>query len=471
MLLAASLATLATAPQAQAQTPALSINDPAAVTEGDSGTRPATFTVTLSPASASDVTVTYATTGAGTALAPGDFTATPATALTIPAGETTAMLDVAIVGDVLDEADSENFQMHFTNQSANATIADPIGIGTITDDDPLPSLSVADASVVEGTNATRTLSFVVTLAPVSGLNVTVSYTTADVTAVSIGSPTDYTPRSSTLTFNAGTTTQTVTVTVSSLQSDALDELDETFEFRLSAPTNATIADATGIGTIVDDDGPAIAVNDITVTEGNAGTTPATFTVSLTVASVQPVSVIVASANDSAFTPADYVALATGTRLTIAPGALTATVTVNVIGDTVDESDEKVRLNLSDPVGGTVSDGIGLATIADDDAEPVMSIADVTVKEGSVGATSASLTVSLSEPSERLILVAYTTEDGTATEDVDYAEATELITLSSGQKEVAISIPIGADRVVENDETFWSGSWPRRARPSARASPP
>ena len=103
------------------------------------------------------------------------------------------------------------------------------------------------------------------------------------------------------------TTQTVTVQV---QGDLLDEIDETFFVNLTSPTNATILDGQGIGTITDDDdAPTISINDVTVTEGNAGTTSATFTISLSAASGQTVTVTAATANGTAVAPGDYTAVA------------------------------------------------------------------------------------------------------------------------------------------------------------------
>src|SRR5262249_5931947 len=100
--------------------------------------------------------------------------------------------------------------------------------------------------------------------------------TANGTAVS---PDDYTAiPTATLTFDPGQTSKPVVVTVAQ---DALDEDDETFAVNLSGATNATIADAQGVGTITDDDAaPSLSINDVAGPEGNLGTTSANFTVSL-----------------------------------------------------------------------------------------------------------------------------------------------------------------------------------------------
>jgi hypothetical protein len=90
---------------------------------------------------------------------------------------------------------------------------------------------------------------------------------------------DYQAVCDTLTIPAGQTTRTITVPVNG---DRLAEPNETFVVNLSAPTNATINDGQGIGTILDDE-PRISINDVTVTEGNTGAVNATFTVSLSVA--------------------------------------------------------------------------------------------------------------------------------------------------------------------------------------------
>ena len=75
----------------------------ATVIEGNTGTVPATFTVTLSAPSGRNVTVDYATAN-GTAVAPGDY-AVASGVLTFAAGETTKTVNVQVNGDVLNEAE------------------------------------------------------------------------------------------------------------------------------------------------------------------------------------------------------------------------------------------------------------------------------------------------------------------------------------------------------------------------------
>ena len=94
--------------------------------------------------------------------------------------------------------------------------------------------------------------------------------------------------------------------------DTLDEFDETFVANLSNPTNATIADNQGVGTITDDDAaPSLSISDQTIAEGDAGSTTATFTVSLSAVSGKPIAIDYQTTDATASAPADY-ASASGT---------------------------------------------------------------------------------------------------------------------------------------------------------------
>jgi hypothetical protein len=214
-------------------------------TEGDAGSSSALLTVSLSSPATQPVTVQFATAN-GTATAGADYTATSGT-LTFAPSTTTASVTVSVIGDVLDE-DDETFFVNLTN-AVNATIGDGQGLGTIVDDDPLPVLSVAGCSVTEGNTGTAPCAFDVTLAPVSGRDVTVSFATADGSATA-GS--DYTAAAGIVTLPPGTTSRTVSVAV---LGDLLAEGTESFTLALSSLVNATGGGA-ATGTITDDDQPA-----------------------------------------------------------------------------------------------------------------------------------------------------------------------------------------------------------------------
>ena len=222
--------------------PSITIND-ISLTEGNSGSANAVFTVSLSAASGLPVTVSYATAN-GSATAGSDYTAASGT-LSFAPGVTTRTVSVAVLGDLLDEAD-ETFTVGLSG-AANAAIADSQGVGTIVDNDAAPSITINDISLTEGNSGSANAVFTVSLSAASGLPVTVSYATANGSATA-GS--DYTAASGTLSFAPGVTTRTVSVAV---LGDLLDEADETFTVGLSGAANAALADSQGVGTIVDND--------------------------------------------------------------------------------------------------------------------------------------------------------------------------------------------------------------------------
>ena len=361
--------------------PSLSIND-VTVTEGNSGTVNAAFTVSLSGASSQIVTVNFASSD-GTATSPSDYTVASGP-LTFAVGETSKTISVLVKGDTLTEPD-ETFFVNL-NTAVNATIAKPQAVGTIRNDDALPSLSINDVTVTEGNSGTVNAVFTVSLSGASSQTVTVNFASSDGTA---SSPSDYTAASGPLTFAAGETSKTITVPV---KGDTLTEPDETFFVNLSTAANATIAKPQGLGTIRNDDAlPSLSINDVTVTEGNSGTTNAVFTVSLSGASSQTVTVNFASSDGTATSPSDYAA-ASG-PLTFAAGETSKTITVLLKGDTLTEADETFFVNLSNPANAAILSAQGKGTIRNDDtanAPPTVSI--VAPANGAVIPVPANLTI-------------------------------------------------------------------------------
>jgi hypothetical protein len=222
---------------------------------------------------------------------------------------------------------------------------------------PPPSVTIGNAIVTEGNTGTRTASFTVALSSAWTEAVSVQYATAHGTAAAA----DYQAAAGTLTFAPGETTKTVTVLVTG---DRLPESTETFVVNLSNPTNALIADGQGVGTIVDDE-PRITINDVQRYEGKTGTTAFTFTVTLSAAYDQAVTVSYRTVNGTATAGQDYTAK-TGT-ITFAPGQTQATITINVTGDKKKEANETFSVELfgvSSNAG--ILDAWGLGIIVNDD---------------------------------------------------------------------------------------------------------
>ncbi|WP_222427425.1 Calx-beta domain-containing protein, partial [Hyella patelloides] len=338
--------------------PSLIISD-VVVTEGDSSTTNAIFTVSLDNPSSQEITVDFATSD-NTAIAGLDYEAISGT-LTFSPGETSKTIEVNVLGDNLDEID-EAFTINLTN-SNNAVITDSEATATITDNDNPPSLIISDVVVTEGDSGTTTAVFTVSLDNPSGQEITVDYATADNTAIA---GIDYEAVSGTLTFNPGETTKTIEVNV---LGDNLDEIDEAFTINLSNPNNVTINSSEATATIIDDDEtststPEISINDVTVTEGDSGTTIALFTLSLSEVSTNPITADYTIVDGTASNGTDYQSQF-GT-IVFNPGETETTISIDVIGDTLDESDETFNINLSNALGAVIVDNQGVGTIVDDD---------------------------------------------------------------------------------------------------------
>jgi hypothetical protein len=215
--------------------------------------------------------------------------------------------------------------------------------------------------VTEGNSGTSLATFAITLSNPSSETIAVDFQTADGTAKA---PSDYIAQSGTKEFLPGQTTKTVSVAV---KGETAQEPNETFFLNLLDPDGATIVDGQGVGTITDDDRPAISINDKTVTEKNGTTTVnMVFKVTLSKAGTSNITITVqhATADNTAVAPGDYKAKS-GT-LTFLPGQTSKTITIVIKGDNIDEPNETFFLNLSNATNASIDDGQGVGTITDND---------------------------------------------------------------------------------------------------------
>jgi hypothetical protein len=223
-----------------------------------------------------------------------------------------------------------------------------------------PNVSVSDATVTEGNTGATNATFTVSLSKATNVDVTVHYETADASATA-GS--DYQAASGDVIIPAGQFSRTFTVAV---KGDRLAEPNETFAVNLTGATNATIADGQGIGAIIDDE-PRISISDVTKKEGKKNqTTLFTFTVTLSAAYDQAVTMSFRTADGTAKTSnSDYVAKS-GT-LTFKPGETTKTITIEVKGDSKKEANETFYLDLFGlSINALFTKNRGLGTILNDD---------------------------------------------------------------------------------------------------------
>lgn len=230
-----------------ANVPAIRIAD-AAAAETDAGTEGSLdFTLTLdapAPAAVSG----RVTAADGTAVAGADYRLTADT-FSIPAGARSATISVAVIGDNADEPD-ETFLLNLASVSG-ANITDGQGTGRITDNDPLPVLSVGEANVVAIEGAGKELTFRVSLSEVSGRAVTVRFVTRDDTATA-GS--DYTAVNRQFTIPAGADSVAVSVP---LLDDSVYEGSEQLTVTIVEAKSATIGTGRAVGTIDDDEQAAL----------------------------------------------------------------------------------------------------------------------------------------------------------------------------------------------------------------------
>jgi hypothetical protein len=309
----------------------------------------------------------------------------------------------------------------------------------------VPTLVISDVSTAEGNTGTTAFIFTVSLSAASTETITVAYATGDGGATA-GS--DYAAASGTLTFAPGETNKTITVDVIG---DRLPEANETFCVNLSGATNAAIADGHAVGTIVDDE-PRIRISDVTMKEGNSGTTAFAFTVSLSAAYDVPVTVAYATADSTATAGSDYQA-ASGT-LTIPAGQTSGTISVLLNGDRLPEPNETLFVNLSSPMNAVITDGQGVGSIVDD--EPRISIGDVSKMEGKKNQTTLfTFTVTLSTAYDQPVTMSYRTVDGTATSGSgDYIAKNGTLTFAPGETTKTITIEVKGDSKKEANETFY-----------------
>jgi hypothetical protein len=423
----------------------------AAIDEADAPTT-ATMpvSVVLSTAVGQPVDVLFHTEN-GSAKSGEDYTEQPdGTTVTIPAGQTSVDIEIDITSDNFGEP-TETFTVVLESSDV-ATIADGTAVAEITDDDSgVPTVSIADASNDESGDVV----FDVTLSPDTPRNpgnTDVHYT---VTPGGATSADGVEPETGTVTFRFSETgKKTITVTV---VDDTVDEPSETFTVTLSDPSNAAIDDGEATGTITDNDGPTVTIDDVSRTEGNTGTTNAVFTVSLTGPSVEAFDVNYTTADTTAEDEtgdSDYTAT-TGKLTFPANSAASQTISVPVVGDTDDEPNEafKVTLTLPDDDKADLGDAEGVGTIIDDDG-PAITIADAAaVTEGLSGTTNATFNVTLSVGSGQVVTVDYTTVDDTATAPSDYTTTTGTVTFPANSTAQSINVPVKGDNVDEDTETF------------------
>ena len=411
----------------------VTIADASAV-EGDA----ITFTAAVDKAVVDGFTVTPSFTD-GTAAKGTDYTEnTAGISFAGNAGETQTFT-VATTGDA-DEETNETFTVSLSLSGTSlAVTATDTAEGTIIDEDGATTVTVNDASAVEGGSMT----FTVTLnqAVSGGLTVTPSFTDGTATK-----GTDYTENTAALTFS-GNAGETQTFTVATAE-DADKEADETFIVGLSVTGTAETVTSTdtATGTILDDDGAAVLIGNARAQEGDR----ITFTVVLTKAVSGGLTVTPSFTDGTTTKGTDYTENTNSLTFTGNAGE-TQTFTVATTEDADMEADETFTVGLS--VTGTAetvtSTDTATGTILDDDAA-ALTIADASAAEGD----SLTFTVTLDKAVSGGLTVTPGFTDGTTTKGTDYTENTAALSFAGTAGETkTFTVATTEDADMEADETF------------------
>ena len=409
--------------------------------EGNSGNTDAVFTVNLSQTLDHAVTVAFNTANGTATVANNDYVAASGT-LTFAIGETSKTITVPIVGDTTVES-NETFFVNLSNATGSA-LFNSQGNGTILNDDgqrTLIELRLADAAGVPlAPGATLSvgdhfqLQGYVQDIQESPNGIAAAYLDAlyDSNVVGVDGPITFGPLFTNIQSGNLSTPGLIDEVgafgqltppddpgaaqlLFSIPFTALDQGVADFEAEAADVADHQVLEYTSdlpvppaainfVGTSINVGVNVFTINNVSVTEGNAGATQMVFTVTRFLPSGNDATVVYSTLDGTATAGQDYTA-ASGT-LTFTGAETSQTITILVNGDTTDEEDEKFFLALSNPVGAGASQSPGVGTIVDDDGPPTLSIGAAAGSEGG----DLVFTVSLSATSGKTVKVAYTTAD-------------------------------------------------------------
>jgi serine protease len=309
------------------------------------------------------------------------------------------------------------------------------------------TLSINDVSTTEGNSGTKVLTFTATLSEAAGSTVSFDIATANGTATA---GVDYV--ASTLTnqqIPAGQLSKTFSVTING---DTTNENNETILANITN-ANVSVTDAQGVGTITNDDGPTLSINDARVGEGDSGTRVISFLVKLSAASAIPITFDATTSDTTALAGNDYVA-SSQTAITIPAGVLAKMVSVTVNGDTTLEPNETFKLTLTNANGATIGDGQANGLILNDEG-PVLSVGDLGWYESDSGTLQIGFVVSLSQVSAVPVTFNLATANHTALNGSDYYGRTLTgQSIPAGTLSKIIKITTLGDETVEDNEMFF-----------------
>ena len=405
-----------------------------------------TVTATASPASAQPFTVTVSASEVSPAFA-ADFTLS-GTTLNFAAGATQSTGEVTITA-VDNQVDAPDKRISVSGTVSLADAVDPADATlTVADNEqpPVVTLVLKPGSITENGGVSR---ITASASPASSEAFTVTVSAAAVSPTVAG---DFTLSSTLLTFAAGATSSTGSVTITAANNN-VDAPDKSVTVSGSVsladaddPTDTTL-------TITDDDAPprlTLVLTPGSISE-NGGASKITATAST--ASSKAFTLTISAAAIPPAVAGDFTL--SGTRLNFAAGATSSTgsVTITAVDNTEDTPDKMVTVSGSTSLAQAQGPANVTLTITDDDEPPPppdLSIADA---RGSESDGRLVFEVWLDKRSEESVTVNYATADGSALAGADYASKSGSLTIEAGVVRAEIEVEVLVDLLNEDDENF------------------
>ncbi|MEI8304739.1 MAG: Calx-beta domain-containing protein, partial [Burkholderiales bacterium] len=438
--------------------------------------------------------------GSGTATAGSDFTnalqvstnggstwTAYSSALSIPANTTSLLVRAATIENTRFEG-NETIVLNATLSATGRTSSTGTGTATILDDD-LPGLNISGNSVAEGGYAQWTVALGSAM-PVAG-SLSLGFGSGTATAgsdftnalqVSTNGGTTWTAYSSAVAIPANTTSLLVrAATIENTRFEGNETI--VLNATLSA-TGRTSSTGTGTATILDDDLPGLCVTGNSVLEGGCAQWTVSLGDAMPVAGYVTLGLGAGTANAADLQYPQWQEVSTdggrswnwyynGTNIAIAAGTRSLLVRTPTNEDCAIENDETVVLQATLSASGrTASSASGAAVILNDDVVGA-SINNISVREaGGSGqqnpdendCTKATFTVSLSQATNRDVVIAWETREGTATDITtgtnwhgnggrDFISDAGTVTIRAGQTTATITILVTPDNRSEQAEQF------------------
>ena len=258
---------------------------------------------------------------------------------------------------------------------------------TIKDNDPEPMVSFEYSSVFSD-EAIGNMRFPVQLSGISDKDVTLNYTIEGGSTSGLATlDQDFTSPGTELVITAGTTSNNILVPI--IDGPSTSEPNESFTLKITSVTNGQLeggaSELVATGTITDNDNssakPVIRIDNPRISEGITGG-KMTFTVAISDEIMnESVDLTYTTSNGTADSGSDYTAISNPKSFSIPADSLNTTITVDITNDIIDEFDETINVNLSlvsdnAEFVGKVTTLTGIGTIIDDDAEPILRLANI-----------------------------------------------------------------------------------------------